>query len=399
MGEPGGNMIPSLGWVSISRRALAQATHLIDSSGDGTVDEIGVLALHRAFADRFFPGTSVLHTRLRYALFTPWLYASLATEVDAGVRDPREKLAALELRLATCLVDGIGGTSGVIGGTLVAKGKTAVQLSSESYWSALGSWGIVLRDRWNRPFRRSAILSRYAKRSRHGEHDADGRPLVDDQPLFAKLPDAPTNFLSDPLNFDLNRKEAEFLRERLLSARAEGQPSLLAHLVNSGVTKDDELSTIDSGADQHAVSLALNVAQLAGLARAIYAALVETAQEVDGVEPGNAHREHLDKTLAHSGTSSLKVDLHALGGQSQNLLRLLECTQTFAAGRTTLLDLTSAYATQERSLKGARRVTLGPTPTASERRKDWKATLAQPLHYRWPWVRRLLLDLQAGLTA
>lgn len=392
-------MIPSLGWVSISRQALAQATHLIDSKGEGTVDEIGVLALHRAFADRFFPGTSVVHTRLRYALFTPWLYERLAAEVDAGVRNPREKLEALELRLATRLVEGVGGTTDVIGGTLVAKERTAVQLSSESYWSALGSWGIVLRDRWNRPFRRSAILSRYSKRGRYGEHDADGRLLIDDQPLFAKLPDAPTNFLSDPLNFDLNRKEAEFLRERLLSARSEGQPSLLAHLVNSGVTRDDELATIDAGDDQHAVSLALNVAQLAGLARAIYAALVETAQEADGIEPGNAHRAHLAKTLAQSGTSSRTVDLQALSGQSQNLLRLLEGTQAYAAGRATLPELTSAYAIQERSLKGARRVTLGPTPTARERRKDWESTLAQPLHYRWPWVRGLLIDLQVGLTA
>ena len=39
-----------------------------------TRDEIGFLLIHQGFADRFFPGTSVLHTRIRYVLFIPWLY-------------------------------------------------------------------------------------------------------------------------------------------------------------------------------------------------------------------------------------------------------------------------------------------------------------------------------------
>ena len=42
-----------------------------------TRDEIGFLLIHQGFADRFFPGTSVLHTRVRYALFVPWLFLTL----------------------------------------------------------------------------------------------------------------------------------------------------------------------------------------------------------------------------------------------------------------------------------------------------------------------------------
>lgn len=48
----------------------------------GVRDQIGFLAFHQAYADRFFPGTSVLHTRLRYALFVPWLYQGL---IERGV--------------------------------------------------------------------------------------------------------------------------------------------------------------------------------------------------------------------------------------------------------------------------------------------------------------------------
>jgi hypothetical protein len=36
---------------------------------EGTVDELGIGSIRDALADALFPGTSVLHTRLRYVLF------------------------------------------------------------------------------------------------------------------------------------------------------------------------------------------------------------------------------------------------------------------------------------------------------------------------------------------
>jgi len=38
-----------------------------------TVDEIGVGAIRHTISDILFPGTSTLHTRIRYVLFVPWL--------------------------------------------------------------------------------------------------------------------------------------------------------------------------------------------------------------------------------------------------------------------------------------------------------------------------------------
>ena len=57
-------MKPGLGWVLLSRDALKRAETQLKENAQGVLDEIGFLALHRAYADRFFPGTSVLHTRL-----------------------------------------------------------------------------------------------------------------------------------------------------------------------------------------------------------------------------------------------------------------------------------------------------------------------------------------------
>jgi hypothetical protein len=50
----------------------------MDEESTGVRDEIGFLTIHQSYADRFFPGTSVLHTRARYAIIVPWLFEDLA---------------------------------------------------------------------------------------------------------------------------------------------------------------------------------------------------------------------------------------------------------------------------------------------------------------------------------
>ena len=62
---------PSFGWSYLSREALARAKAQMDEESMGVRDEIGFLTIHRRYADRFFPGTSVLHSRARYAVFVP----------------------------------------------------------------------------------------------------------------------------------------------------------------------------------------------------------------------------------------------------------------------------------------------------------------------------------------
>lgn len=46
----------------------------VDQFGDETtIDDLGLGGIRDAFSDTLFPGTSTLHTRLRYLLFVPWL--------------------------------------------------------------------------------------------------------------------------------------------------------------------------------------------------------------------------------------------------------------------------------------------------------------------------------------
>ena len=91
-------MQPSLGWTLLSREALRKAEKNLDDVQQGVRDEIGFLALHQGYADRFFPGTSVLQTRLRYVFFVPWTYQRLAkiklTEPFGQALKTEEKILA-----------------------------------------------------------------------------------------------------------------------------------------------------------------------------------------------------------------------------------------------------------------------------------------------------------------
>ncbi len=84
---------PALGWSYLSREALARAKAQMDEESMGVRDEIGFLTIHQRYADRFFPGTSVLHTRARYAVFVPWLFEDLAGLTGPGrrARAPRTR--------------------------------------------------------------------------------------------------------------------------------------------------------------------------------------------------------------------------------------------------------------------------------------------------------------------
>ena len=86
-----------VGWVLLSREAVGRAEEALSLDSRGVRDEVGFLALHQGFADRFFPGTSVLHTRLRYALFVPWLMKRVAAK---GGADLPRRFAAAETDLA-----------------------------------------------------------------------------------------------------------------------------------------------------------------------------------------------------------------------------------------------------------------------------------------------------------
>ena len=127
----------------LSREEMRQVERSLANSEQDTRDEIGFLLIHQGFADRFFPGTSVLHERIRYILFVPWLYLRAAENPRRG-SDLESTIRHLLIELAIRLKVIGGEPKNVIGGEKLH--QLTSQPPDRVYWSALRQWRILLPE-------------------------------------------------------------------------------------------------------------------------------------------------------------------------------------------------------------------------------------------------------------
>ena len=402
-----------IGWILLSRDAVARAEQALTSDEKGVRDEVGFLAIHQGFADRFFPGTSVLHTRLRYALFVPWMMEQVASQ---GGNDLIRRLAASETALAGQL--NIGKLTdpdcdGIIGGLVWP--RDAAQPPSFSYWSALGAWGI-LRPRADgaKPSRIETLrrLAQTRPNRRARASDDDGGALEHDGASpFVTLPVSPQSLGAngEPLGFGLTEPERAFLRKHLLGVRRPGTatPSLLARLAEVLVASEApdpwsrEIVEIADQEDKFALIVARSAAALAGIGRGVYAALTELVWAKDGFSDIRTQRDHLRTLIEIYGDNARALDLKALENLvpdlPSHLLNVLRATQDWLrVQQSDLSELRAVYANAEQARKGLR-ARLPDNVAGRQRRAEWdpqQQPLAVPLHYRWSNVRRLMTDLQ-----
>ena len=398
-----------IGWILLSREAVARAEEALASTEKGVRDEVGFLSLHQGFADRFFPGTSVLHTRLRYVLFVPWLMNEVASN---GGTDIARRFSDAETALAGQLKAGPD-PHGIIGGRVWP--RATAQPPSMSYWSALGSWGILRQQQNGFLPSRTQILRRLAqRRGRQSTRlpDDDGAALHDETTSpFVALPPAPKAIRrrNKPLDFALSQRERSFLRKHLLGVRRPNAaaPCLLARLTETGVGPDaadlwvTEIASVADAEDQAALVTARQAAALAGIGRAVYAALVEIARARDGLPESSIHQDRLREMMELHGQDARQIDLKALSAFLPKLpddlsLVLSETLDWVSVDVRDPRKLSETYTRAERNRKGLR-ARLPDTVAGRQRRAEWdpqEHPPAEPLHFRWPNVRRMLTDLQ-----
>lgn len=221
-------MVASLfGWVDFAeddRRKMLDVVNLFNERE--TRDELGIGSIRDAFADLFFPGTSVIQTRVKYMLLVPWIYLDMerkrvaSTRIEARAR--RE-----EIKLIKVLLDN-GETDGVIGRDA---GQGLVRLPSSIYWSGLQSWGLRLFQGSQDQYHRSLdAFYRRAKDEYGGEADEEIGAFGAGPNWHPGLP-LPDGGFPATATLTLNATEAEFLKERVLLSHGN---SLLAHLVKDG---------------------------------------------------------------------------------------------------------------------------------------------------------------------
>jgi hypothetical protein len=396
-------MKPTIGWTMLSRDEMRQAERLASGEQD-TRDEIGFLLIHQGFADRFFPGTSVLHTRVRYALFVPWLFLHAAangqrgSDLDATIR---RELIQLAIRLKK------GERYGVIGGDKL--GQLTSQPPDRVYWTALRQWRLLLSSVGSR----SVALRLLQASTRATPLDDDGGRLDDDSTdVFCNLPRPPAGW-DDPgskLDFKMNAKEQDFLRRKLtlLARPGETAPSLLARLVEGrdhyagtapGLPR--ELDARADAVDKQVLAIARDAAELAAIGRAVYGALVEHLRSEDGGPDENTFRTLLHSHFDDYGEAASRCDLAGLEaflpGIPDYVKDVLHKTQAYVRAEKPeeFFGLRPCYQHSEVMRKTSGRARLPNTIRSAQRRSEWDPARhnTTPLHYRWYIVREMLNDL------
>ncbi|GAA4513810.1 DUF6361 family protein [Brevibacterium yomogidense] len=208
---------------------------IVDQFRDSTtVDDLGLGGIRDAFSDTLFPGTSTLHTRIRYALFVPWTM-QLASERNATVSEMSAAFTRSEFQLTQSLLNG-GEAEGVIGRVA---GSDLKRTASTVYWGMLSTWGVFERGFTVREYFERCLLRREQRRVLPRADDPEAALDLTPTGLHEGLPAAPPDFLS-AADFTLRPEDAQFLREAI-THRAPG--SFLAHLVENQPTSWTDLNS------------------------------------------------------------------------------------------------------------------------------------------------------------
>lgn len=399
--------MPSLvAWLDASveeQRRMREIANLFTQSESR--DELGIGQVRDAFSDSLFPGTSTLHTRAKYLLFVPWCYLEAESR---GLSGPKlqARVDKNERRLIVTLKNnGAGIGDGLIGRLA---GAAVKNLPSSLYWSALKQYGILAAN--------AADALGIARSADPDQEELAERGLSAWSP---SIPSVPKGFPRQvDGTFELARQEAEWLQEHMLSG-TEG--TLLHHLLaaNNGPDSDSEFPWEDA-ACRDAPQPALEVLEHARLfslaihgAALLYNLLIAERYEKAGhsriEEPIHLYSEWLDEWAeecsreAEALATWERTDFwtHVLGVNP----RVAHLTRSFltrwfdyvTSGPVTDIrqhkDMRKLVARQERAQKGPQSRLVNDRLLAS-----WSGgSGVGRLWYRWPQVKRLALDVHAGL--
>src|ERR1035437_918097 len=408
-----------LHWVQIDASAAARAEQALDEGIGEVRDEIGFMAIHHAFANRFFPGTSVLHTRLRYIFFVPWLMDQVAAE--RGRLPPLGRLKQAEARVKDQLKSADAGP-GIIG-LRAPRHRMSSQFPSAIYWSALRNWGFLraLEDD-SYPGRLEALnslvtLSDPVKRT---AHDDDGA-ILDDMlsPFIDDLPSACPQIKTKTgnLTFMLEKDEKRSLKEIISSANSLARQSILARLMNSStplpIPKRQEYDVVFGWPDwikelcdeeeRKDLKIASYAAALSCIGRGVYAALVQMLRKNDGKTSGKTdHLDLLRDAVSRYGSKASQLNIQNLvelisdDPLPSSIVKVLKETKAWLkSGRPhDPMDLLDCYLQAEEPRKENQ---SRLPPDARERRSEWnpdEVSPATPLHYRLHIVHELVWDIQ-----
>lgn len=385
---------PMIGWFMLSEADRLAANRLLAStSTDGTRDELGFAPIHFAFADRFFPGTSVQHAQLRYVFFVAWSYQELLAST-AGERFSIDRLFEIEQRYSRRLMKSVEKLegSGISGWTKYEADQRPVVRASTIYWTALRSWGMAIPVAGLAGAPTETQLRAVWPHLVAREDGDVGKSTTIE--LFEALPAPPPGWRNKTgrLDFALRGNEARYLRHLWKGCGQNRSQPLLSRLTEQGITSQSLWSTkvhsVATKEDRDALALARRAASVACIARAAHSAQIERQRNADRGVDDHCHADALPLLIDEHRDMALDLDVAALQietGIDMELVKFIETVKEWARKKCHLEDIANALTIRERDLKDVRAYLVN-----EQRRRDWQKGIATPLDYRWPVVREMI---------
>jgi hypothetical protein len=401
-------MASTFTWLDHSDHERQRVLEAIDRFKETeTRDELGLGSIRDAFADHFFPGTSVIQTRARYFFLVPWMYLAMEEKKVASAEiETRARKA--ETKLIKVLKES-DDQAGILG---ARAGDTLKRLPSNVYWLGLSAWKIRLFNGSQDDYHRS--LDRFYARGRDARRDDDDELVTGGlrRNWHVDVPPPPDGF-PDEADFALTRDEARYLVDRIQLAAPR---SLLAFLARRGQPADVPFAWMHpqlgemSPEIQHALAHARLLAETMQGAAWVYNILLaeERAKSTHDDAPVQAFREALAawaKEVGERQSEAATWDHQAFWMLVRRLGRVSKSTESFVESWLKLAawnkpgggpddkaarDLVRH---REQHLKGARaRLT---NPRALELWGGESGT--GRLEYRWRAASRLLADVYTAL--
>lgn len=394
-----GIAMPSvIAWLDASSAETSRMRELVKLfEMPESVDDLAIGQFRDIISNSLFPGTSVLHVAARYLLLVPWCYqASSHAKSGELLRATSEQTERRLIRRFQEL--GVGSFIGSNAGDRVA------QLPSAAYWSALRAWGIVRKD-----VERSGIGDAMIEESVFRRQGLPGESV-----WHAGLPMAPSGFPSmEEQGLELNRAEAEWIRDRLLATVGD---SLLAQMAAKpqrllktslapwtdpcaqSATDDaavwlkhaEAYSALQRGLDTTYYHLVTSEAhaRFGSDGDEPHHVLVEEWQE-DGQYRGLLQQWDLDDFMNRAGKANPRI-------QAASTYFLRRSVEELASGKH-LMDndeLHRMVRDREKRAKGAN------SRFVNERRlRSWVAPeQVNTQIFRWQQVRNMIIDIREGLS-
>ncbi len=396
--------MPSLiAWLDASAEEQRRMRDVIRLFSDReSRDELGLGQLRDGISDALFPGTSTLLTRARYLLFVPWIY-----QLAARSSDP---VAAAD-RLERQLIEPLKRSSDNAGLLGTQAGVTLKTLPSSVYWTMLRHYGILREPSLSRE---DALAFEGRVPELAGDLDTSGVFRA----WSTTMPDAPADFpRAVEGGFRMRADESAWLRDRILDT-ASG--SYLAHLMQHAPAEASpapwgDPAAVDASDDvrgllahSQAFSAVVHGAQL------LYNLMIAEQYEAAGLSAvADPVARYHDALADWAARLPGQVDIRTWS--LDELIARVEVdrgvpvhpsTRTFVAAWLELLRDSGAETvpgndaarrmvqSRERHNKGAQ-ARLGNT----RRLGGWGGgSGAGELVFRWPTVRRIVLDIHEGLA-